>query len=76
MEDEDDLMELTGSQAVGLGLFVIAACVITLYIFLALSSSLLGWIILIVMAVLGFVIFIILNRRYRLVPSLRETKPD
>ncbi|MFW9846661.1 MAG: hypothetical protein ACFFD6_07935 [Candidatus Thorarchaeota archaeon] len=70
MEDEDDLMDLTGPQAVGLALIIIIASILTLYTFITLSTSLVGWAILILIGAFGLGIVLVLNRRYRIISNL------
>ncbi|MHA2379654.1 MAG: hypothetical protein ACXADO_04720 [Candidatus Thorarchaeota archaeon] len=76
MEEIDEAEEeiSTAEALCSLGILLVA-CVLTYYTFAVFSETPLGWVVLIALGVVGCVLFVVLNRKYRWV-VLRSRPPE
>jgi hypothetical protein len=63
LDDEEE--EFSTAAALGTLGMILVACVLTFYTFTALSETPLGWVVIITWGVVGWVLFVVLNRKYR-----------
>ncbi len=73
IDEEEE--KLSTAEALGSLGILLVACVLTYYTFSALSETSLGWALLIVLGVVGWALFVVLNRKYRWV-VLRSRPPE
>nr|KXH74786.1 MAG: hypothetical protein AM324_15565 [Candidatus Thorarchaeota archaeon SMTZ1-83] len=71
-DEEEELSTAEALCSIGILLIV---CVLTYYTFAVLSETSLGWAMLIALGVVGWVLFVSLNRKYRWV-VLRRRPPE